>query len=224
MDLASQSLAYPALEYRLTFSGYFQPLSADIRNKSEMSALNRQVWILVLLGVVALAGCSSKQTASTGQSALTDSASRPDSEVSGARIYLYDKGRVTTEITAEKILKFTSLDSTMAYTLDIDICDSTGQVTTEVVGDSGIIRESTGELHIYGNVVVVTKDKSRLETDYLYWDSKSDKIKTDAFVRITKGEDVITGWGMEADQRLNRIKILNQVSGTIKDTKKLSEQ
>jgi len=223
VDLASQPLAYPASEYYLTFSGYFQPLSADIRNKSEMSVMSRQVWILVLLGIVALAGCSSKQSASTDQSTPADSTSLPDSEVSGAKIYLYDRGQVTTEIVAEKIVKFQSIDSTMAYTLDIDIYDSTGQVTTQAISDSGIIRENSGKLYLFGNVVVITEDKSKLETDSLYWDSKTNKIQTDAFVKITKDEDVITGWGMEADQRLNRIRILNQVSGTITDTKNLSE-
>lgn len=196
-------------------------MHADIRNKNVM---NGRVWIIILLGAVGLAGCNSQQTASIDQSTPTDSISRPDSELSGAKIYLYDKGQVTAEIVAEKIVKFQSLDSTMAYVLDIDIYDSTGQVTTEVVGDSGIIRESAGNLHIYGNVVVATEDGRKLETDSLYWDSKTDQIKTDAFVKLTTGKNIITGWGMKADKRLNGIKILNQVSGTITDPDKLSEQ
>ena len=100
---------------------------------------------------------------------------------------------MTTEIVAEKIVKFEALDSTMAYTLDIDIYDSTGVATANIVGDSGIIREATGNLSLYGNVVVITTDSFKLETEYLYWDSEVDSIKTDVFVRLTKGEDIITG-------------------------------
>jgi len=188
-----------------------------------MSTLNRQVWILILLVAVAFTGCGKEQTASTDQAAPTDSTLRPDSEVSGARIYLYDRGRVTTEIVAEKIVKFKTLDSTIAYTLDIDIYDSTGAATANIVGDSGIIREGTGNLSLYGNVVVITTDSFKLETEYLYWDSEVDSIKTDVFVRLTKDEDVITGWGLQADQRLHSTKILSRVSGTITDPKKLSE-
>ena len=188
-----------------------------------MSKLSRQVWIIILLGIVGLTGCGKEQTGSTDQAAPTDSTLRPDSEVSGARIYLYDRGRVTTEIIAEKIVKFEALDSTMAYTLDIDIYDSTGAATANIVGDSGIIREGTGNLSLYGNVVVITTDSFKLETEYLYWDSEIDSIKTDAFVRLTKGEDVITGWGLQADQRLHSTKILSRVSGTITDPKELSE-
>lgn len=185
--------------------------------------MSKQVWIIILLGLFGLAGCGKEQTASTDQAALPDSTLRPDSEVSGARIYLYDRGRVTTEIVAEKIVKFEALDSTMAYTLDIDIYDSTGVATANIVGDSGIIREATGNLSLYGNVVVITTDSFKLETEYLYWDSEVDSIKTDVFVRLTKGEDIITGWGLQADQRLRSTKILSRVSGTITDPKKLSE-
>jgi len=185
--------------------------------------MSRQVWTIILLGIVGLTGCGKEQTASTDQAAPADSTLRPDSEVSGARIYLYDRGRVTTEIVAEKVVKFESLDSTMAYALDIDIYDSTGAATANIVGDSGIIREGTGNLSIYGNVVVITTDSFKLETEYLYWDSEVDSIKTDVFVRLTKGEDVITGWGLQADQRLHSTKILSRVSGTITNPKNLSE-
>ena len=188
-----------------------------------MSKMSRQVWIIILLGIVGLTGCGKEQTASTDQAAPRDSTLQPDSEVSGARIYLYDRGRVTTEIVAEKIVKFEALDSTMAYTLNIDIYDSTGAATANIVGDSGIIREGTGNLSLYGNVVVITSDSSKLETEYLYWDSEVDSIKTDAFVRLTKGENVFTGWGLQADQQLHSTKILSRVSGTIADPKKLSE-
>ena len=118
----------------MIFFGKLRPFSADIRNKSKVSILNRQVWILILLVAVAFDGCGKEQTASTDQAAPTDRTLRPDSEVSGARIYLYDRGRVTTEIVAEKVVKFESLDSTMAYTLDIDIyggINLNGEILTE---------------------------------------------------------------------------------------------
>lgn len=176
-----------------------------------------------LLFCLMVAGCTGQDPSTNNASGLADSTSKPDTEVSGATIYLYDRGRVTTEIVSEKIVKFETNDSTMAYRLDIDVLDSLGQSSTHIVGDSGIIRESTGMLYIYGNVVVVTSDQSRLETEYLWWDSKSDKIKTDAFVTITREGDVITGWGLEADERLKGYKILNQVSGAVKDAGQLTE-
>jgi len=173
-------------------------------------ALLAALWLL-------LAGCSSREKVSSDTDSTDRSQLLPDSELRGATIYLYEKDKVTTEIHAERLLKFESKDSTMAYSLDMDFFDSSGQVTTKLVGDSGIIREISNQLYVYGNVVVVTADNSRLETDYLYWNTNKDKIETDAFVRITKKDDVITGWGMEADPGLTRIKVLNRVSGTVHD-------
>ena len=60
-------------------------------------------------------------------------------------------------------------------------------------------------------------DSTRLDTDYLQWNPDIKKIQTDAFVKVYRRGDVATGWGLEANQTLTRIKILNQVSGTMKD-------
>ncbi len=205
--------------------------------------------VALLLVLLLAAGCSTEKN-SANLTSDSDSLAKPDSEVRGAKIFLYDRGEVTTKIVATKIVKFEAADSTVAYKLNIDMLDSTGRVTTKVVGDSGIIRDNkglmkiygnldvnvldtagkvttnivgdSGEFHennemanIYGNVVVVTEDSAKLETDYLWYDSFTKRIKTDAFVRITRGKDVVTGWGLDADNKLTRIKILNKVSGQL---------
>ncbi|MFH1373650.1 MAG: LPS export ABC transporter periplasmic protein LptC [bacterium] len=185
--------------------------------------MRKQLIILCLAFTFGLIGCGDQQTASTDQAGLSDSSSRPDSEVSGARIYLYDRGRVATKVAAQNIVRFEALDSTMAYTLDIDVYDSAGVHSADIVGDSGIIRETSGSMSLFGHVVVVTSDGIKLETEYLYWDAEIDSIKTDVFVRITRGEDVMTGWGLQADQQLHSTTILNNVSGTITDPQRSTE-
>jgi len=178
--------------------------------------------LILAAAVLLVAGCSGDKSNTSNLPGAEDSLARPDSEVIGARIYLYNKGRVTSEILADKIRKFEALDSTAAYKLDIHIFDSTGAVSTRVLGDSGSIREDEGLLDIFGNVVVTTDDSTTLQTEYLWWDSKTDRIKTDAFVRITKkGDFLVTGWGLDADRRLNDFKILSQVSGTMSDPEKV---
>ncbi len=182
-----------------------------------------KTWFIIislLLVVGLLGGCNRDETGANTRSADIDSAAMPDSEVSGAKIYLYDGSRMTAEIRANKIVQFDSRDSTIAYQLDIDIFDSLGDVSSQVSGDSGIIHENVGQFVIFGNVVVITEDSSRLETDVLYWDSKTDRIHTDAFVRITNSQGEITGWGMESDQRLSWYKILHRVSGEMSNPEK----
>ena len=187
--------------------------------------MKRNYYILILIGLmtVVISGCSRKEKVSSDSDSAENQKLVPDSELRGATIYLYERDVITTEIIAERLLKFEAQDSTMAYQLEIDFFDSIGQIKTELVGDSGIIRERSRLLYVYGNVVVTTDDSSRLETDYLFWNTNTDMIETDAFVRITKKGDVITGWGMETDPGLTRIKILNRVSGTIRDNQDTSE-
>jgi LPS export ABC transporter protein LptC len=173
-----------------------------------------------MLIAILTVSCSNKNI--DGDTVATDDSLKlPDSEVRIARIQLYKKGEVTAEILSDKIIKFDAQDSTMAYKLDINIFDSLGQATTEITGDSGVIREGRGIVNIYGNVVVIINDTTRLDTDYLWWNSNNNRIKSDAFVRITRGSDVITGWGLDADNKLNSFRILNQVSGEISDKEAL---
>ncbi len=161
-------------------------------------------------------GCS-QQTLPESDQSTADSTLIPDSEVSGATIYLYDRDEVTTEIRAEMIRRFEKIDSTMGYVLDIDFFDSLGQVSSNLIGDSGVIRETSNKLEVYGEVVVITADSLKLETDYLRWNPDIGKIESEAYVKFTRDDDIITGWGMEADPDLGRLKILSQVSGSISE-------
>ncbi|MCP4686074.1 MAG: LPS export ABC transporter periplasmic protein LptC [bacterium] len=184
--------------------------------------LYRLLTSLLLLAAL-FVGCSEQNASKDSSPSTVDSANLPDSEVSGATIYLFHRGELTTEIRADRILKFEAADSTMGYQLDIDFLDSASQIMSNLVSDSGVIRETTNHLQAYGHVVVITHDSLKLETDFLTWNPEIDKIQTDAFVKFTKEGNVFTGWGMEANRDLSRLRILNQISSNAIDLEKLSE-
>lgn len=186
--------------------------------------MTRSVITAIFSLAVLLSGCSQKTVSEIDRADSAASILRPDSEVSVATVYLYDREEVTIEIRADLIRRFEAIDSTMAYVLDIDFFDSLGMISSNLIGDSGVIRESSNQLQVYGRVVVVTQDSARLETDYLYWDPDVGKITSDAFVRFTRGEDVMTGWGMEADPDLGRLRILSDVSGSVSESEVLSKE
>jgi LPS export ABC transporter protein LptC len=171
------------------------------------------IFLAVMAGAVM--GCSNQRSTEQSPDSSLDSVRRPDSDIRGATVYMYTRGTLTTEIRAERIVKFESIDSTMGYVLDVDFLDSLGKVTSSLVGDSGVIRETSEHMEVYGHVVVTTHDSRRLDTDYLVWDPKINKIHTDAFVRVILPGDTVTGWGLEAPRDLSRFKILNQVSGSV---------
>ncbi len=173
--------------------------------------------------LLAIAGCSREDGGSTEQG-LFDSSSVPDSDINRATIYTYEGGRVSSRIIADRIVQFDTRDSTVAYQLDVDVFDSTGAVQSHLVGDSGIITEQQSRLAAYGDVVLTSSDSTILETERLYWNSRTDSIYTDAFVTITKDGDILSGYGLQADPNLGSIKILRSVSGQMQDPERLEEQ
>lgn len=182
-------------------------------------------FLLIFVAAVSLlfaVGCSFDRDQSAAQSSGSDTL-RPDSDMMGATIFMYDRQYVTAEIRAERIRKFESVDSTMGYVLDINMFDTTGKLVSSLISDSGLIRESTEDLHAYGHVVVITEDSSKLETDSLYFDPATNLIHTDEFVKITRGADTLTGWGLEADRQLRGLKILRGVSGSLDQKPEESE-
>jgi LPS export ABC transporter protein LptC len=72
--------------------------------------------------------------------------------------------------------------------------------------------------------VVVKSDTSRLETESLHWDPARQLIVTDDFVRLYRGTDMVSGYGMEADSRLEHVRILRDVRGTITEVPESEEE
>lgn len=164
-----------------------------------------------------LFGCTTQESSRSGQNSSTDSSHQPDSELSGTRIRLYDGGRVTTEILSERIVEFEKLDSSMSYGVHVTTYDSLGRPAGWVIADSAIIRENTGKIDLFGHVVLVNSRQTRLKTDYLRWDSETDRMETEEYVDIKRGDDWVTGWGLEADGNLNwyHIKKVDKVHGDL---------
>ena len=93
---------------------------------------------------------------------------------------------VTAEIRSKLMKRFEAIDSTVAYELDVDFHDSLGAVTSNLVADSGVIREKDDRIEVFGKVVVLTQDSTRLDTDFLRWNPQTHKIESHAFVRFTR--------------------------------------
>ncbi len=177
--------------------------------------MNNFLIAILLFSVLQISGCTEQNKLSQNDDIVSDSIRLPDSEVSNAVIALYDREKVTTEILAEKLIRFESIDSTAIYEVEVDIFDSSGVLTTEVVGDSGVIRERKGYLELFGNVVVKTTGERTLEAEHLIWNSKSKLILSDLYVKFTHEKNIVTGIGLEATQDLTSIKILNNAEGEI---------
>jgi len=187
----------------------------------------RQILTIVMILAALLAGgCSdNNKPQSTGENETADQTNgiRPDNEIRNARISLYDKSVKTVDIQADYIEKYEKQDSTLAWDLEVHFFNDAGAQTSHLVADSGLVREALKLMIANGNVVVVTEDKSRLETEQLFWNGRTEMITTDSFVTIYQRGDTLMGYGLETDQNLNRVKIKRRVSGTLQDTEAIKE-
>lgn len=141
-----------------------------------------------------------------------------DQVTTHAHIYLYKGGHRTTDLLADTLRKFTKLDSTIAINLDIDFFDSAGAIISNLIAETGYIREKTQFLTVTGGVVVTKKEEAVvLLTEYLEWDAGNEKVVTDSFVTVIRGGDTLYSYGLETDPALDSISFKNKVSGKISD-------
>lgn len=141
----------------------------------------------------------------------------PDQIMENSTITFSEEGIRSATIFAEYVEVYEKRDLKKAKKVHVDFYDKDGTHTSVLVADSGVIRERKRKFEALGNVVVTTDEGIKLETQSLRWDPESAKIVTDDFVTITKDKDVITGYGLEADQELKHFVIKKKVRGEIKE-------
>jgi LPS export ABC transporter protein LptC len=81
----------------------------------------------------------------------------------------------------------------------------------------GEVDEKTNALVARDSVVVITPRGERLETESLRWDPKEERMTTDAFFRLVRGGDVLTGIGIDAEPGLERYVVHRQVRAEVRD-------
>jgi len=81
----------------------------------------------------------------------------------------------------------------------------------------GEVDEKTKALVARDSVVVLTPRAERLETEMLRWEPKDERITTESYFRFTRGGDVMTGIGFEADPGLERYTVLHSVRAEVRD-------
>lgn len=131
-------------------------------------------------------------------------------------VFTHD-GVKSVEIKVKYLEKYEKKDMAKGREIYAEIYDQEGKHISSLQADSGWIREKRQEITVLGNVVVKSDQGVILETQSLSWNPQINKVTTEDFVKITKGEDVITGYGLEADQELKELKIKKEVKGKIKE-------
>jgi LPS export ABC transporter protein LptC len=108
-------------------------------------------------------------------------------------------------------------EPTHLKTLTVRFYDASPEVRSVLTSKRGTVNDQSRTLEAEDSVVVVTPAGERLETESLRWDPAREQIQTDDFFRLTRGGDVLTGYGIEADPDLRRYVVRRQVRAEMKD-------
>lgn len=73
------------------------------------------------------------------------------------------------------------------------------------------------DLHAWEDVVVITRDGRRLETEDLWYSNETGLITNEVFNRFTRDEDVMTGTGLEATPDLEYFELKHDVEAEVVD-------
>ena len=141
----------------------------------------------------------------------------PDEIITGFVTEESDSGYTQWRLSAPVARRFNKKKVFVMENPTIQFFDENGQLKTTLVSENGEYSQETHDMFVYGNVVGTSLDGDVLETDTLRYLNLEDKIVSDSFVRLTRGGNVMTGWGLEADNRLSSVDIKRDVKATLVD-------
>jgi len=171
---------------------------------------------LSLIVLILFVSCSNDEPGATGQK--DKSASTTEQVLMDSQINLLEDGRTTAVIDAKYIEKRFGEKNTIARGITAYFYDSTGNITSWLVADSGEVNERSNQLEVFGNVVVTSADSVKLYTQSLSWDQSTNSVVTDDYVEIHRRDDMtVQGYGRVTDRSLKEYTIKKQVSGKIKN-------
>ena len=146
-----------------------------------------------------------------------ESVDLPVSTSKNIHLTFSDSATVKIKLFAPVIEQFSTQEvpyDLMPEGLTIQFLDSLGNVEAEVLSNYAIHYPKKNILELSNDVRVFNIDGDRLNSEHIIWNSKTQKITSDDFVKITTGDEVIYGDGFEANQDFTDYKI-SHIKGII---------
>ena len=178
----------------------------------KMIRFNRLLFFGIIAGLY-LAACASEPS----DEITYDVGDTPDDVFVDFVTEETDSGLATWRLTAPMASRYKEKKLVILDNPTFQFFDELGDIRTTLVSDSGEYYEDTRNMLAWGNVVVTSVDGDILATDSLLWDNQENKILSDSFVKLTRGRDVITGYGLECRDDLGKVDIKRDVKATIID-------
>lgn len=174
----------------------------DSRRKIVVATRAVALVLSAFLASALFTGCQRDLAGEPGEASLL-----PDSEIDGFKLTQTREGEKLWVLSASRALVYEEADRVELTRLRVDYFDDEGSVRSTLTASEGLLKRRTNDMEATGHVVVVARDGTRLATERLTWNERTGKIESDRFVRVTQGDDVFTGVGIEADPDLKNIRV-----------------
>jgi len=165
---------------------------------------------LAIIAVLALA-CSEKKP----KTVQVTNSGAPDETIAEFVTQETDSGRVQWKLAAPRATRYQARNVFLLEHPTIEFFDEMGNLQTTLTATNGEYSTISHDMLAYGNVVATSTKGEILETDSLRYLNEKDKIVSDSHVKLTRGRDVITGIGMEADHTLDSVDIKRNMRARI---------
>jgi LPS export ABC transporter protein LptC len=168
---------------------------------------------LVVLGLALLAaGCGDDDRVIPRPTA----SDLPSEEVRDFTLDESDQGQLEWTMHADYAASYQQRGVVEARNVAVEFFDEHGQKYSHLVAQQGVVHQPSNDMEAKGQVVVTTTDGVRVETDHLRFLNRERRIDSDAFVRLTRHGDVVTGVGFTSDPSLEHFTLKHEVRAQVR--------
>ncbi len=172
-----------------------------------------QISILCLILLFLGSSCDFAADESTGteeQVQDTPKVALPDQESWETTIILTRNGHKVAEVWSNYIARYKGKSkSFLKDSIHVDFFNRRGEHDAVLTANEGEVDETTDNLTAIGNVIVITNDGKRLETETLIWDNREQKIVSHVPVKFTTATDTLFGDSFVSNPDMTNYEIEN---------------
>ena len=140
---------------------------------------------------------------------------QPIEHIKGAVLLHTENGKVKVRVEAISLERFKDIQPALIFSdhLEVYFYNDSSQLQSTLMADYASIDDKKKIMLAQNNVILISSDDKKLETDELVWNESKNKIYTDKKVKITTGKEVIYGEGFTSTPNFKQYSI-TKIHGT----------
>ena len=140
---------------------------------------------------------------------------QPIEQIKGAELLHTENGKVKVRLLASSIERFQDIQPALIFSnyLEVYFYNDSSQLQSTLMADYASVDEEKKIMIAKNNVILISSDDKKIETEELIWDENKNKIYTEKKVKITKGKDIIYGEGFTSTPDFKQYSI-TKIHGT----------